>query len=89
VPPPAPERSLVNRLRLGVFLPVLQELDEAVAAPADLDLGARQALKLSLPPGALTDRPGREQVARIICPALAAFGLPTPRSLGRVGHLIA
>jgi 3-hydroxybutyryl-CoA dehydrogenase len=84
----AETRSLiVDRLRLGTFLPVLQELDEEVAPPADIDFGAEQALKFATPPCALMDTLGRADVERIVAPALVAFGLECPRSLDRVGNL--
>jgi 3-hydroxyacyl-CoA dehydrogenase len=84
-----PERRAVirDRLRLGVFLAVLQELDEGVAAPADIDMGAREALRFSKPPCALMDELGKAEVERIVAPALSRYGLPRPASLDRVGHL--
>lgn len=86
----SPERRarIRDRLRLGVFLPVLQELDEAVASPADIDLGAREALKFANPPCALMDRLGRAEVERIVAPALARYGLTRPAALDRVGRLL-
>jgi 3-hydroxybutyryl-CoA dehydrogenase len=88
--PPTPERRALirDRLRLGVFLPVLQELDEQVASPADIDLGAREALRFAKPPCALMDELGRAEVERIVAPALARFGLGRPAALDRVGRLL-
>ncbi len=86
----AERRAIIrDRLRLGVLLAVLQELDEEVASPADIDLGAREALKFAKPPCALMDELGRAEVERIVSPALARYGLPRPRSLERVGRLLA
>lgn len=79
--------AIADRLRRGVFLPALQELDEDVADPAVIDLGAREALKLENPPCALMDELGREEVARIIRPALEHFAIAEPRALARVGSL--
>lgn len=87
--PPAERRAIVrDRLRLGVLLPVLQELDEEVASPAEIDLGAREALRFATPPCALMDRLGAAEVERILAPALDRYGLERPRSLARVGHLL-
>lgn len=79
--------AIADRLRAGAFLPVLQALDEEVAAPADFDLGAREALKFGRPPCALMDELGREEVERVLAPVLAAHGLAAPASLARVGSL--
>lgn len=80
--------TIADRLRLGAFLPVLQELDEGVAAPAEIDHGAREALKFGRPPCALMDELGRAEVERIVAPALAAYGIDAPKSLARVGSLV-
>ncbi len=80
-------RTIAERLLLGVFLPVLQALDEEVASPADFDTGAREALKFGRPPCALMDEFGRAEVARIVSPALERYGIATPASLARVGNL--
>jgi 3-hydroxyacyl-CoA dehydrogenase len=79
--------SIADRLYAGCFLPVLQALDEGVAEPAAFDQGAREALKFGLGPCALMDRLGRDEVARIVAPALAAHGLAMPAALARVGAL--
>ncbi len=80
-------RAITERLWLGVFLPVLQALDEGVAEPEDFDTGAREALKFARPPCALMDELGRAEVARILAPALARYGIAAPASLARVGNL--
>jgi 3-hydroxyacyl-CoA dehydrogenase len=72
-----------------MFLPALEELDENVADPEVIDLGAREALKLKNPPCALMDRLGRDEVERIIAPALERFGIVKPAALARVGRLTA
>lgn len=84
-----PERRamIADYLMRGCFLPVLQALDEGVAEPAAFDQGAREALKFGQPPCALMDRLGRAEVARIIQPALDAYGIAMPRSIERVGQL--
>jgi 3-hydroxybutyryl-CoA dehydrogenase len=86
---PERRRLVADRLLLGCFLPVLQALDEGVAEPADFDRGAREALKFGHGPCALMDRLGRAEVERVIAPALAAYAVPAPASLARVGHLAA
>jgi hypothetical protein len=85
----APERrqKIADYLLRGCFLPVLQALDEEVAEPAAFDQGAREALKLGHPPCALMDQIGRAEVERIIRPALAAYDIPAPAALARVGSL--
>ncbi|MEO1089649.1 MAG: 3-hydroxyacyl-CoA dehydrogenase family protein [Pseudomonadota bacterium] len=87
--PPERYGAIADRLLAGVFLPTLQELDEAVAVPADIDHGAREALKLGNPPCALMDQLGEAEVARILAPALEAHDLETPASLRQVGRLLA
>src|SRR5690606_21768434 len=73
---PAKKALIVDRLRLGAFLPVLQALDEEIAGPAAFDLGAREALKFARPPCALMDELGRDEVARLIQPALERYATP-------------
>ncbi|TVQ38537.1 MAG: 3-hydroxyacyl-CoA dehydrogenase family protein [Geminicoccaceae bacterium] len=87
--PEARAGAIADRLRLGAFLPTLQALDEGVAEPAVIDHGAQQALKLAKPPCALMDQLGRGEVERILQPALDRYGVPAPRSLARVGSLVA
>jgi 3-hydroxyacyl-CoA dehydrogenase len=82
-------RAIADHLLRGCFLPVLQALDEEVAAPADFDRGAAMALKFGEGPCALMDRLGEAEVGRVIAPALEARGLPVPQALGRVGGLLA
>ena len=82
------ESAIADRLRRGAFLPVLQALDEEVASPADIDRGAKEALKLSKPPCALMDALGRTEVERILAPALAAHGIALPLSIARLGTLV-
>lgn len=87
----APERKrlIADHLLRGCFLPALQELDEDVAAPADLDLGARAALKFGSGPCALMDRLGAAEVERILAPVLEDFAIARPAALARVGNLLA
>jgi 3-hydroxybutyryl-CoA dehydrogenase len=90
-PPPAEAvpPQLVDRLRAAVFIAVLELLDEAVAAPADIDDGARLALRFARPPCALMDELGGAPVAALIQPLLARHDRPAPRSLALVGSLLA
>ncbi len=85
---PEQEQAIADRLLRGTFLPVLQALDEEVAAPADFDRGARLALRFGNPPCALMDRLGRQEVARILAPALDRYGVAMPRSFERIGTLV-
>lgn len=87
LPEPRRTAAIADRLYAGCFLPVLQALDEGVAEPAAFDQGAREALKFGVGPCALMDRLGRDEVARIMAPALATYGLPMPAALARVGTL--
>lgn len=83
-----PDRQvLIDRLRAGAFLPVLQALDESVAEPKDFDLGATQALKFGKPPCALMDELGADEVKRILEPVLQSWSLEMPKSIERVGTL--
>lgn len=86
-PDPAGEPAMVARIRAAVFLPVLQLLDEGVADAKSVDTGARLALKFAEPPCALMDRLERDEVARLVAPLAARFGLAMPASLARVGAL--
>jgi 3-hydroxybutyryl-CoA dehydrogenase len=79
---------LVDRLRAAAFLPVLQLLDEEVAAASDIDEGAALALRFGEPPCALMDRLGAAAVAGLIKPLLDRYDVPAPRSLERVGTLL-
>jgi len=86
---PAERRAeIARRLRGAAFLPVLQSLDEGVAAPADIDMGAKQALRFGRPPCALMDELGREEVEAAIAPLCATYGVDKPASLARVGSLV-
>ncbi|MEZ5825911.1 MAG: 3-hydroxyacyl-CoA dehydrogenase family protein [Geminicoccaceae bacterium] len=85
-----PERRsrIADRLRAGAFLPVLEALDEEIAAPADFDLGATRALKLGRPPCALMDELGADEVERIVAPLVAHHGMAMPKSVARIGTLV-
>ncbi|MBL23305.1 MAG: hypothetical protein CMM48_05350 [Rhodospirillaceae bacterium] len=94
IEPPASEpdhdrdRVIADRLMGAIFLPVLQELDEAVASPADIDMGAQLALKFGKPPCALMDELGSEEVARVVGPLSELYDAPMPVALERVGKLL-
>jgi 3-hydroxybutyryl-CoA dehydrogenase len=87
-PDAAADKAIADRLLGGTFLAILQELDEGVAAPADLDLGAAQAFKFGKPPCALMDAMGRAEVQRLVAPLAERYGLKVPDSLARVGRLV-
>lgn len=80
--------TICDRLRAAVFLPVLEALDEAVAAPVDIDRGARDALKMARAPCALMDALGRTEVERLIAALARTHGVAVPRSVARVGTLL-
>jgi 3-hydroxybutyryl-CoA dehydrogenase len=88
-PDAARDKAIGDRLLGATFLPVLQELDEDVASPADIDLGAALALRFGKPPCALMDTLGADEVERVVAPLAAQYGAPMPSSLSRVGTLIA
>lgn len=88
-PDPDKDSVIADRLRGAVFLPVLEALDEEVAAPADIDMGARSALRFGRPPCSLMDELGREEVERLVRPLCERYGAVLPRSLSRVGSLLA
>ncbi len=77
---------VTDRLRGATFLPILEELDEGVAAAADIDMGAQQALRFQAP-CQLMDSLGRDAVARVVEPLCAAYGTAVPKSLESVGSL--
>ena len=81
------DQEIADRLLGAIFLPVLQELDEEVAGPADIDLGAALALKFGKPPCALMDTLGREAVEQMILPLVSYYDSRMPESLERVGSL--
>lgn len=88
-PDAARDRAIADRLLGATFLPVLQELDEEVASPADIDMGAELALKFGKPPCALMDKLGGDEVARVVGPLAEKFGTPMPKALERVGTFTA
>lgn len=90
-PGPAAETDLLiaERLQGATFLPVLEELDEEVASPADIDRGASVALKFGRPPCALMDSLGRHAVEHRVAPLCQRYGVALPRSIERVGRLLA
>ena len=88
-PDEARDQKIADRLLGATFLPVLQELDEEVAIPADIDMGAALALKFGKPPCALMDTLGREAVERVISPLASRYDAGIPETLERVGFLMA
>lgn len=86
---PASAARVADRLRAAVFLPVLQLLDEGIAEPPAVDLGARIALRWEQPPAETMDKLGRAAVEQAIQPLLQAHRIAAPNSLGRIGALVA
>ena len=86
-PDEARDRAIADRLLGAVFLALLQELDENVAAPDEIDLGARLALKFGKPPCALMDSLGRDAIAARLAYFSDQYGVKIPESLDRIGRL--
>ena len=82
------EANIADRLWGATFLPILQELDEKVATPADIDMGAALALRFGKAPCATMDAMGRDEVARIISYYCETYAIKEPSSLSKVGTLI-
>lgn len=90
--PPAPDeaadKEIADRLWGATFLPVLQELDEDVASPSEIDMGAGLALRFGKAPCTTMDAMGRDEVERLISYYCEKYGAAKPASLSRVGSLI-
>lgn len=71
---------VVDRLKAAVFFPVLEELAEDVAAPGDIDTGARLALRFGRPPVALMREEGEARVRRVVAAHCARFATPLPEA---------
>ena len=85
---PVLDRTIGDRLLGGTFLPTLQALDEGVASPADIDMGAQLALKFGHPPCRLMDQLGRNEVIRVVAPLAERYGANLPASIDQVGRLV-
>ncbi|MDA0657011.1 MAG: 3-hydroxyacyl-CoA dehydrogenase NAD-binding domain-containing protein [Proteobacteria bacterium] len=83
------DKILADRLLGATFLPILQELEEEVATPADIDLGASLALKFGKPPCALMDALGKDEVDRVVSLLTQQYGVPVPATIANVGSLTA
>jgi 3-hydroxybutyryl-CoA dehydrogenase len=86
-PDAARDGPIADRLLGAVFLPVLEELDEDVASPADIDMGAEVALRFGRQPCELMDSLGQAEVERLVGPMAERYGAAVPASLSRVGSL--
>lgn len=84
---PESDAIVADRLRAATFFPVLQELDEDVATPADIDMGAGLALRFGKAPCELMDSLGKDEVARIVGHITEKYGHAMPASLDKVGSL--
>lgn len=73
-PEAAPRPDAAARLQAAVFLAVLQELEEEVANPADIDLGAKLGLQWGWQPCAAMTALGREAVEAMVAPLAARYG---------------
>ena len=89
---PAPDQAadtqIAERLWGATFLPVLQELDEEVASPSEIDMGAGLALRFGKAPCATMDALGRKAVERLIDYYCRTYDTAPPRTLARVGTLV-
>ena len=87
-PDAARDKVIAERLMGATFLCVLQELDEDVASAAEIDLGAKHALKFGKPPCGLMDAMGTSAVEALVAPLCETYGASMPDSVGRVGGLV-
>jgi len=78
---------VADRLRGATFLPILEELDEGVAEPADIDMGAKTALRFAGPCKQM-DELGKGEVERLIQTLCEHYHIPVPASIDRVGQLV-
>ena len=78
---------IADRLRAATFFPVLQEIDEDVATPADIDMGAGLALRFGKAPCELMDSLGAEETKRIVSLITDQYGHAMPASIAKVGSL--
>lgn len=78
---------IADRLRAAAFFPVLQQLDEGVATPADIDMGAGLALRFGKAPCSLMDELGVAETTRIVSLITETYGHTLPASLSKVGAL--
>ncbi|PVA09828.1 hypothetical protein DC366_11975 [Pelagivirga sediminicola] len=76
--PDAVQQQVADRLRAALFLPVLEAIGEDVAAPDDLDLGARMALRFGLPPVQAMRALGRARTEEVIEPLTRQYGADMP-----------
>lgn len=81
---PADADAIAERLQAAVFLAVLQELDEQLAAPEDIDLGARLGLQWQWQPCAAMRTLGRARLTTMVEPLVARHGAALPASLDAV-----
>lgn len=84
----ATDAEILERLWGAIFLPVLQELDENVASPGEIDMGAGMALRFGKAPCATMDAMGAEEVSRLIGYYCEKYNVKTPSSLKMVGSLV-
>ena len=87
-PDVAADAAIADRLWGATFLPVLQELDEEVASPAEIDMGAGLALRFGKAPCTTMDAMGETEVARLIGYYCEKYTIETPKSLAPVGTLL-
>ncbi|WP_350333497.1 3-hydroxyacyl-CoA dehydrogenase [Coralliovum pocilloporae] len=81
------DAAIADRMVGATCLAVLQLLDEGVASPQDIDMGASMALKFGIPPCTLMDNWGQDRIRAAVEPICKAYDLPVPDTLERVGRL--
>lgn len=85
LPEDASVAKIQARLRGATFLPILEAIQADVAAPADFDLGAREALRFGKPPVAMMQALGAEAVRSDIAAVLTDYAVEFPEEgLARV-----
>ena len=84
---PDGDKKIGDRILAAVFFPILQEIDESVATPADIDEGALQALKFGKAPCQLMDEMGADKVRGLVTEMIAGLDHTPPAALAKIGGL--
>ncbi|MDA0701899.1 MAG: 3-hydroxyacyl-CoA dehydrogenase family protein [Proteobacteria bacterium] len=84
----AADAAIADRLRGATFLAALELLDEEVAAPDAIDLGAFHGLRWETTPCSAMDDLGQDGTIRLVEAVAALYGRDMPRSTARAGSLL-
>lgn len=84
----AADKVIAARLRGATFLPSLELLDEEIAAPDGIDLGAYHGLRWETMPCAAMDALGPIETARLVGTVASLYGRDVPHSVSRAGELL-